>query len=207
MFREKINEISGFVEQVNRLQGRGKLPGAEVSLSNRPITLTGRIEQVYEDGLLFFRYGNLRGRDLMRGWLFHLVADQWFDEPPATTVICRDESVTLEPGTGAGGHLDMLVDLFLEGRRFPSPFHVEPAYAYAKQVIRNRGGGRRQPIQAAREALRKEIENNYEPEKSLLYPVADEELLLDEAFETLANSIMLPLLDSLGSCKQGGRDA
>ena len=98
---------------------------------------------------------------------------------------------------GQTEELERLLELYREGCCAPSPYQVESAFAYAKQVVSNRGRGRKPPISSACGQLQTELENGYEPEKTLLYRDTPAELILDHRFEQLCQELIIPLLDRL----------
>ncbi|MDT8391959.1 MAG: exodeoxyribonuclease V subunit gamma [Lentisphaeria bacterium] len=96
------------------------------------ITLAGTVA-VAQDEHLYCRYANVKGKDILKAWLRHLLINC---ERPVDTIIRMKNSkdgqafASLSPAA-AKSELSSLLAIFAEGRRRPLPFFCESAYAYA----------------------------------------------------------------------------
>jgi exodeoxyribonuclease V gamma subunit len=170
-FAAKRSEVAGFVERV-----RGQQMG-------------GRLANLHENGVMLLRFGPLRGRDLLAGWIHHLVLSRLM--PSAKTrIVALDRIVGFGDGADGPG-LETLLGHFDRGSRAPSPFFVEPAFIYAGQ----QAGGRSRipPVDKARQELTRRLEHGYEPEWQLLLGGGGDETLPVVEFERLCREIMCPI--------------
>ncbi|MEW6521060.1 MAG: exodeoxyribonuclease V subunit gamma [Thermodesulfobacteriota bacterium] len=101
-------------------------------LTIRDFLLCGRIDNLTEQGVLHARPARLKGRDLLRAWITHLILQVLPQEVPRrTVVVARDQAVVFRPAQGARQLLEQLVDLFLQGQQAPLPFMSETSYQFA----------------------------------------------------------------------------
>lgn len=120
---------------ITKFQLREKLDAQEnirVMVEIAGITLAGTVA-VARDEQVYCRYANLKGKDIVKAWLRHLLINC---DRPVTTVICmkggksEQTFASLSPAT-AKEELAVLLAAFNEGHRRPLPFFCESAYAYA----------------------------------------------------------------------------
>lgn len=193
-FSEKRAEIETFLQRVAAQQmgaARAPLP-VDLTIGNYRLigSLGGSLGDLHENGVLLIRYGNLRGRDLLAGWIHHLVAGQLLPAP-VTRIVAKDTTIALSDRTGGPG-LERLLPLFAEGWCRPVPLLVEPAFAYARQEAANKKA-RTPAIDKAMETYRRSMEKGYEPEWQLLYGNTPAEEVCGEEFRQLCHEIMCPV--------------
>jgi exonuclease V gamma subunit len=155
--------------------------------------LEGTLNNLYHGGILLYRYADLKGSDLIRGWAYHLVALQTLGRPISTALAARDGSITIQGDFGNAEDLTALLDLFDSGCRKPSSLFVEPALAYARQVLKNEGRGSTPPLEAARNVYRRDLARGYRPEWSLLYGELEAKTVLGSEFIAICEDIIVPL--------------
>jgi exodeoxyribonuclease V gamma subunit len=94
--------------------------------------LCGRIDNLTEQGVLHARPARLKGRDLLRAWITHLILHALPSELPIkTVVVARDRTVAFRPVREARQLLEQLFKLFLQGQQEPLPFMSETSYQFA----------------------------------------------------------------------------
>lgn len=109
--------------------------------------LCGRIDHLTEQGVLHARPARLKGRDLLRAWIAHLILHTLpWEMPRRTVVVARDQTVVFRPVQEARQLLEQLFALFLQGQRAPLPFMSETSYQYARHACQG------QPERAVKEA-------------------------------------------------------
>jgi hypothetical protein len=136
----------------------------------------------------------MKGSDMMHTWLLHLVAGAVGARRGPTTFVARNEMLVID-AEGGQDDLQALIDLFLQGCSYPSSLLVEPAFSYGRQVLKNRGRGRKDPRKAAIDTLNDQLNRGFAPEIDVLYPEAAAADLLDAEFWRLAETFMLPVLE------------
>ena len=173
-------------------------PGAELDapyfeLLLEGMVIEGNLPHCYQNGQLLYRYAALKGKDLLAGWLCHLVAARVRRQRLATYIVSRDYTVVFDVQMGKDEDLELLASLFLDGCRRVSSLLVEPAFSYAQQHRLNQARGKKQPIDAARQLFLKCFEKSHVPEWNLLYRNLNAEAVLNSGFESLCKRLLVPL--------------
>jgi exodeoxyribonuclease V gamma subunit len=188
-FEEKRAGVETFIEKVHE-QGMGvrrnDLP-LELVLGN--YRLCGTLSNLYDNGIMLVRFGKLRGRDLLSGWIHHLVLGCLV--PSAKTRIVAMDTIVGFSGADCGPDLGVLLSHYEEGCRAPSQFFIEPAFAYSRQLANDRS--RTPPLDKALQILTTRLQNGYEPEWELLLGSSGEDIGLGAEFERLCHEIMCPI--------------
>ncbi|TKB08013.1 exodeoxyribonuclease V subunit gamma [Desulforhopalus sp. IMCC35007] len=188
----KKKEIGEFIETVNAAALGQKCSDHPVDLMVGDYHLHGSLGNVYEQGILIIRYGKLRGRDLVSGWLHHLLLNAISSGSKRTSIVTKDISLSFA-GIQGGPELDYLLDLFHAGHCQPSQLYVEPAFVYAEQLRKNTTVP---PLDKARGVMQEAIDRGYEPEMELLLKGRSQESWLGPEFEELSQAIMAALLEN-----------
>jgi exodeoxyribonuclease V gamma subunit len=150
-------------DRVSSLDLGKTLPDLDFTLESDGMELNGRLDNRYQNGFLVLRFGPLRGRDLLRAWLVHLVAREVVEE--GTVFLVAEDQQLVFTGRGAPA-LGVLLAEYRRGTTAPSQLFTEPAFHYINQLRNPRA--RKAPLLVARETLRRRLENGYEPELELL---------------------------------------
>jgi exodeoxyribonuclease V gamma subunit len=183
-------EIEHFVDQVHSLGMGQKLEDRPVDIDLGRYQLTGTLSNLYEGGVLLLRYGKLRGRDILNGWIHHLVACRLIGD--VSTRIITPETVVSFNKSAEKPTLELLAELFGQGRRVPLHLFIEPAYAYATQTTMRRA--RVSPLERAIQTFTHNLDEGYEPEWKLLLGTLPVEDALGVEFERLCHEIVIPIL-------------
>jgi len=193
-FEEKQTGIEEFIATVREQQMGQRRIDSPLDLRAGSYRLSGTMSNLYENGAMLIRYGKLRGRDLLAGWIHHL-ALRYLEPSAATRIVAMDHIVGFDAGSD-GPDLATLLLHFSDGCRAPSPFYIESALAYARQLANERS--RVLPLDKALQTLNTRLQNGYEPEWELLLRGREEEDRLGDDFEQLCREIMCPLWDAPG---------
>lgn len=191
-FIEKQHRIKEFVGRVQAQPMGERLADVPLDLAIGRHRLFGVLTNIYENGVMLLRYGKLRGRDLLSGWLHHLVRGHL--QPPAETRIVAEDALVCFGGAELSQgqpDLEYLLDIFAEGCRTPSLLYIEPAFVYARQQASARAGIA--PIDKARQALIHSLEKGFEPEWQLLLGGQKIEVILGDDFVQLCRAILCPI--------------
>ena len=138
---------------------------------------------------MLIRYGKLRGRDLLLGWIHHLVLRSLL--PSMQTHIVAMDRVIDFNDTAGGPDLEILLSNFDMGCRIPSALFIEPAFDFAKQLANKRS--LTSPVDKAQQTMNHRLQKGYEPEWQLLLSGSGEEVELGPEFERLCQEIMCPI--------------
>jgi len=188
-FSEKSRAIESFLVRVEAQQMGQKQAGLPVDLALGGYQLVGTLSNIHEQGILLLRFGKLRGRDLLTGWIHHLLAQRL--RPGAVTrIVALDTTIGFDTQS-EGPDLLRLLALFVEGCCRPLPLFLEPGLVYARQEANPKS--RTAPIDKAMAAYRASMDKGYELEWALLYSNRAAEEVLDAEFEELCLEILCPL--------------
>ncbi|MFW2365976.1 MAG: exodeoxyribonuclease V subunit gamma [Desulforhopalus sp.] len=190
-FREQREEIERFIDRVKGLDMGPKIEDCPVDIDLGRYHLTGKLSNLYENGVLLLRYGKLRGRDLLAGWIHQLAAYQILGN--VSTRILTPDRVVRFVDVSDGPSLERLVELFVAGSRQPLQLYVEPGYEYAIQATRQHA--RLSPLEKALQTFTFFLEKGYEPEWELLLGEGRVENIFGSEFERLCQEILIPILE------------
>lgn len=155
--------------------------------------LCGRLDHMTEQGLLHARPARLKGRDLLRAWLKHLILHAMPQKLPLrTVVVARDQTVVFRPVQNGRQLLEQLLVLFLQGLQAPLPFFSETSYQYALYACQ---GKTDRAIQEAHDAWQGGYGGPGEGDDPYLrFRYQGGEDPLDQMFTDLAMRIFSPVL-------------
>jgi len=130
-----VRELQDEVRQFHGLLAAHLAPPVEPPLFRIQIgdfLLCGRLDGMTERGLLHARPARLKGRDLLRAWLSHLIQHAMpQDMPLRTVVVARDRTIVFRPVQDGRALLEQLFALFRQGLQAPLPFFIETSCQYA----------------------------------------------------------------------------
>jgi len=176
------------------LEGQALEP-VEVNLSLAGFNLKGRIENIYAEGLLHYRYAKTKARDRLRLWILHLVLNlvRGEDAPCHEILISKDSEFVYPPVDGSAKFLEQMLDIYREGLKRPMPFFPESSWAYAEALSRGKSqekaAERAQTAWSGNDFSRGEGEDPY---LSLCFRNTDP---LNEEFKDLAVKVLDPVLE------------
>jgi exodeoxyribonuclease V gamma subunit len=190
-FAGRYRVLKEFAGQI-RATGMGdRLPDRIIDCEAGKLRITGVLSNIYENGILLARYADLKGKDVLAGWIHHLLMGTLPGCIHSTVILARDRSLRFSGSSNAGPDLERLMAIYTEGSRQPSPLFVEPAFAYVQQLHASR------PVEAAIVKARKHflnsLEKGFELEWGLLFRNTPTDLLLDERFEALCRNFFNPI--------------
>ncbi len=189
-FEEQRLGVEAFIKQLEKQEMGERIADLPVDLSLGGYRLLGTLSNLHQNGVMLLRYGKLRGRDLLSGWIHHLLLDLL--APPATTKIVAMDTIVGFEGAANSPDLGQFINLFIEGCLAPCPLYIEPAFAYARQLANNRS--RSQPIDKALQVFTTYLEKGYEPEWELLLRGSGVENVPGALFERLCLEVMCSIL-------------
>ena len=186
--QQLIDEFSDLIRQQD-LGKRKENQSIDITLSG--YRLIGSLSHVYENGSLFYRYANLKGKDFMLAWLHHLIINQVTTQN--THLLSKDESRLFSLDTNNPEALTTLIKVYLQGQQQPNAFFTESAFSYIKQAEKLKTSNRanKPAIVIAQEQLIKEI--GFDRSLFQLYQnFEDLTELLNQEFEDQCNDLILP---------------
>ncbi len=198
LIAEEVTQLRSFAAALGRQLAAATLPAVQghfdYPLADGTWQLSGVFGDLRPDGLLRYRYDDVRATDYLTGWINHLflcaVAPAGVQRQ--TTWHSRDGSYRLAPcePEAARAHLGRLMEFYRRGLSAPLHFFPKSAWAYVKHrnslaEARARWTNNRNPAwgEAADPAYRLALRGLADP--------------LDGDFEHCASTILGPMLDYL----------
>ncbi|MGM0680714.1 MAG: exodeoxyribonuclease V subunit gamma [Thermodesulfobacteriota bacterium] len=101
--------------------------------------LEGILTELRQNGFIQARPARLKGKDILRAWLRHLILCILAEEDrrlsPASLVIGKDRQVAFARVSGARAILAEILDLYRENNRRPLPFFSETSHIFAREML------------------------------------------------------------------------
>ncbi len=179
----------------------GKQPEQEISLILNNSRLIGWLDNIYSDGLVFWRTGKLKEKFRFQAWIQHLCYCASVDNPGHTHYLTLTESITFSPlnGEAALSQLAYMERLMNEGLTRPLPFFLRTAWAWLKESC-NKGLTISDSVDVQAKALKKATDefegtDRRDGEKQDAYIQRcwpDLELAMPE-LQALAQALLLPM--------------
>ncbi len=146
LYEDLSRGVERFVRDFSPFLGFRPLEPLEVDLDMGAFKVEGRIENIYAESAMRYRYATVKAKDLISAWIYHVVLNCASPaQYPRTTMIVglsekRGERVlsacrftSLESGEQL---LAELLDTYWNGLMTALPFFPETSYEYAGRVLR-----------------------------------------------------------------------
>jgi exodeoxyribonuclease V gamma subunit len=194
LYHNLCNDVEAFVRLLlPHLEGESLKP-VEVDLSLAGFRLKGRIENVYADGLLHYRYAIPKVKDRMKLWIHHLLLNLLSVEgyPCHGTLICKEAEFNYPPVGGSEKILERLLEIYREGLTRPLHFFPDSSWTYAESL--KRGKSEERALEYARVKWIGTDHNRGEGDDSYYHLCFGKTDPLDKEFQALALEIFNPIL-------------
>ena len=194
-YERRSMDIDEFSHLIGGLMGDGSPQWVEVDTNVNGHRLWGRIGEIYERGLIHYRFADLRARDHLRLWLYHLVINVIAEGAmPVRSFLCgRDSQWMYRPVENAQEYLGRLIELYIEGLKRPAKFFPESSFVYASKLKRGRQSGA-QALQSAKRVWEGSRYNRGEKEDDYFRLCFGEQDPLDGGFAEVSIEVFSPLL-------------
>ena len=196
-FNRQQEEIHEFTERIKAKNPGLRLDDLVVDIKINDYRLVGKLTNRYENGSLFYRYAELKGKDFICALLHHLIINQLQEQ--TTFLLSTNVELVLLPDYCQPHFLAAFIDIYRAGNKAPDAFFVEAAFAYVEHAGKLKKGNRvsKSALDVAKEQLSRAIQQTYEPELRLLYQnVTDISEVLDESFEHQCQTLLQPIWDA-----------
>ncbi len=154
--------------------------------------LTGRLVNIYPEGLVSYRLAKVKGRDRLRAWISHLVLNHLREDTVVrkTTLVCEDRTFRYSPVEDTETCLRNLLIIYWRSLRKPLHFFPESSLAYAEQTAKGID-----PAKAMRTAQGKWDAFEYAEKEDAYYDLCFRQIdPLDTEFREHATTIFEPML-------------
>lgn len=180
-----------FVNKIHPHIEGGQREPLPVDLAIHGYHLTGRLVNVYPEGLVSYRPAKAKGRDRLRAWISHLVFNHLPEGASRETVlICEDRTFRYAPVEDTEACLHTFLSIYWRGLIKPLHFFPESSLAYAEQVAKGAVSEK-----AMRTAQGKWDAFEYAEKDDSCYDLCFRQIEpLDAEFRELAEAIFEPML-------------
>ncbi len=214
-FKQQQVEIVDFVSKIQALELGEPLENLAIDLNIGESRLIGKIYNRYQGGSLFYRYTQLKGKDLLQAWLHHCLLNQY--QSQLTYIVSRDEILVLTPEHQSFELLEILLEFYFKGLEKPNTLFVNIALDYVKQAYNleistsdtsdtrsTRSTRSKKPaLRVAIDKLKLCLDTDYEMEIQRLYGNNDDlTKVFSDDFIFFCEQLLKPLWTSLMEAKK-----
>jgi len=195
LYQKSREEVERFAHTIKPYITGTRLDPVEFNLKIADYTLSGKIDTIFESGLIHYRYTKIKVKDRLKVWICHLVLNSMEHEsyPKKSTFIGEDTMVVLLPMQESNKILLDLIKKYWEGLSKPMLFFPEASWEYAHAILE-----KKMPDEEAMRKARDEWEGDdyyrgesLEPSFQLCFGTVDP---LDAKFRRIAREIFEPMI-------------
>ncbi len=205
-------EVVEFVKKVKKNAGAFQTINQEIDVRLDDFSLTGKIEQIGERHLPFFRYTIIKAKDYLRAWIYHLVFNlPEMEQLPDQTLLCGLKKkkndgkrewigIIFKPVPDSKDQLRALLEIYWQGLCEPIRFFPDSAKDYVEKLIANK---KKKDVRAAYKVALRTWQGSHfnggqpgegeDPYLRLVF--GKEENPLNEEFRGLAKKIFIPIFE------------
>ena len=174
VWQRQLPELAQFAEQIKSLNLGEPQPPQAIDVRLGEYQLVGKLDHLYVNGSLFYRYSKLKGRDFIGAWLHHLLINQV--APQTTHLLGLDLALQFPPQLAAVETLQAMLEVFIQGRQRPDAFFTEAAFYYLLQQNPDTA------LDKVVVQVAEQIAKGYEPEMAQLLAYQDLHKVFDAGF-------------------------
>ncbi|HEX9971075.1 MAG TPA: exodeoxyribonuclease V subunit gamma, partial [bacterium] len=140
IYEDLSKGVENFVEKTKAYISGTALATLEVDLKILDFNLIGRIDSIYPERLIQFRYARVKARDRLKLWIYHLALNAiQTDHYPKTSMLVALDPVwaawEFPPVENSNELLAELLQIYWQGLMKPLHFFPESSWEYAQQVV------------------------------------------------------------------------
>ncbi|MBU1397885.1 MAG: hypothetical protein KKH85_03165, partial [Proteobacteria bacterium] len=201
LLKESVIDAETFVRKIEEYKRDSQPSILDIDMTIDDFSLTGRLANIYESGMLNFRYAAMKTKDILRAWIYHLVlcSNRDMGLPSNTALVCMDKTALFNPVENSRENLVALLNLYWEGLSKPLHFFPDSSDEYVRQVhIKKKD--RKDSMQAVRNKWlgskfsRGEFDDPY---YNACFRNSDINDIFNDSFVKNSESVFLPLLNHL----------
>ena len=200
LLAEMGEELTKFVNKIRNLKLGEKLDGVsidyEIGANGSRYRLRGKLQHVYQNGNLIYRYARCKPKAKMAAWLNHLIC---LNSPNVivptnkTYLMHMDNYLEFSEVNNADAGLLAILNSYRQAQTSLSQFVVPAAFAWAEFTAKASNRSKKTPDEIALDAFNKDLA--YDSYWQLLYRNAEVQLLFEsEEFKAARSLIAEPLI-------------
>jgi exodeoxyribonuclease V gamma subunit len=202
VFKSLIPGVRKFIRDIKPYIDTEKIDPYILELDINGFTLTGNIDNKRVNGLIHYRYADVKANDMLKTWLMHLILNtaEQNGNPQNSYLLCKKSFHEFTPVDNCKEILLDFIKLFIKGQNQLLHFFPETSYEYARLIFDDKPHDKAVDSAELRwsrnKHARTEIEDNY---YYLCFNKIDP---LDGHFCSLAKQIYIPLLSNMQKVRQ-----
>ncbi len=203
-YKTMAGETDVFLEKLAEITESGEGEDDSFGLQFSGFKISGRLENIFPQGQVIYRFANLRARDFMAAFIRHLLFQlvEWdSDRQRQTWLIGRNELWRLRPPDDPNAIMATYLDLYWQGLIRPLPLVLEASMEYAKRVLVG-GQARSAALDAALKKMRPYNISRLEAADPYLECCFGPDHEFGTRFQDTATAVFKPLLKCLESKNQ-----
>ncbi len=197
LYAQTCAEVDSFLRTVLPYKEKGPIESLDVDFYLDGFRLQGRIGNIYPDGLMLYRYANMRPQDRLTLWIHLHILNRTGAKKHAGKglLICKDKICSYAAVEGSEELLRTLLAVYRQGLMKPLHFFPRSSLAYAGAMEKHGDEGK--ALVAAHRTWDSDFgaSEREDPYFRLCFNKVDP---LDEEFRDLAMEILGPILRSEG---------
>ncbi len=182
---------SAVIDFVNRIRNIDIGPAMEALAIDAKIgdcRLIGKLGNRFQNGNLIYRYANLKGKDFINAWLYHLITN--LVESRSTHLLTADFYCLFSPIQYPTDLLAEWLEIYQKGLRQPNTFFTEAALAYVQQLTNPKA--KKTPLEAAIATVFKAMEYDSDI-RQLFGNNEDLNVVITETFGGYCETLLAPI--------------
>jgi len=140
-YSEMSNDAEIFANKLENITEGKKLNDLDIDYEIAGFKITGKITDIYEQGLIIFRYATVKPKDYLRAWIYHLLLCTIGDSrhknrcAQKTTLIGSNLVYEFDPVQNPEEFLEHLLQVYWKGLSEPVRFFPATSYKYAHLLL------------------------------------------------------------------------
>lgn len=194
-YNDLTDNVQSLVSKLDKHRSLDKLDPIEININIDGFNLIGRIDDIYQDGLIQYRAAKVKANDRLRIWIYHLLLNiQNRDGYPLESIfVGSDNCFRYKPVADAKSHFRQLLKIYWDGLIRPAVFFPESSFGYAETI--DKGKPDSIALFSAQKAWEKTKYHKGDSEDLYVRKCFGTEAPFNNKFKKTALEVYQPLLD------------
>lgn len=198
-FTRTVSAVQSFKRKLDTLFLQNKPLHQEVNLDVNDFKISGVLDNLIEAGMVQYRYATINPKDIIRGWISHLVFNRInnHDKPESETntfLAGRDRIYKYNPVSEDSVYLEQLLTFYWQGLSEPLHFFPRTSFIFAREIYK--GKSKQEALLKANSEWEGNAYNLIGEKKDPYYSLCFKNMdLADTFFMSQAQKIFLPVFE------------
>ncbi|MBW1822517.1 MAG: hypothetical protein JRI92_12320, partial [Deltaproteobacteria bacterium] len=136
-YHEMSSDAEIFANKIENITEGKKLNSLDIDYEIAGFKITGKMSDIYEQGLIIFRYATVKPKDYLRAWIYHLLLCTIGDSRCAqkTTLLGSNLVYEFDPVQNSEEMLEYLLQVYWKGLSEPVHFFPATSYRYVHLLL------------------------------------------------------------------------